>query len=55
MKKRELMKALEGYHEDTVVICKDESGCWDNIESVVPDGSNAAIVFGGGSPFSDEQ
>ena len=54
MTKAELIKALEQFDEDAVVICMDESGGWDNINSVVADGSGIAIVFGGGSPFSDE-
>ena len=54
MTKKELLKALENYRDDACVICRDESGGWDNIIEVVPDGCSIAIVFGGGSPFSDE-
>lgn len=54
MTKNELIEALDGYREDAIVICKDDEGCWDNILRVEPDGCSAAIVFGGGSPFSDE-
>lgn len=52
--KKELIKMLEPYNEDDVVICSDESGGWDNIQRVTKDGSCVVIVFGGGSPFSDE-
>lgn len=52
--KKELLAMLVGYDEDAVVICMDENGVWDNIQEVKRDGSSIAIVFGGGSPFSDE-
>ncbi len=51
---KDLIASLVIYHEDAIVICKDDNDCWDNIERVVQDGSCVAIVFGGGSPFSDE-
>ena len=54
MTKRELIKAMEGMDEDEVVICMDESGGWDNIQEVRDTGAIIEIVFGGGSPFSDE-
>lgn len=54
MTKKELIDSLIQFSEDAVVICKDDSGCWDNIERVEADGSSVAIVFGGGPPFSDE-
>ena len=52
--KKELIAMLEDYDDDTVIICMDENGGWDNIIDVERDGSAIAIVFGGGSPFSDE-
>jgi hypothetical protein len=52
MTKKELIKALEQIDDDRVIVCMDESGGWDNIEEV--DIEKAAIIFGGGSPFSDE-
>ena len=53
--KKEVIDMLEEYDDDAVVICKDASGGgWDNIEDVKQDGSSIAIIFGGGSPFSDE-
>jgi len=52
--KKELIDMLEEYDDDAVVICKDASGSWDNIKDVKQDGSSIAIIFGGGSPFSDE-
>jgi len=52
--KKELIDMLEEYDDDAVVICKDASGGWDNIKDVKQDGSSIAIIFGGGSPFSDE-
>ena len=54
MTKKELITLLDGYGEDVVIICKSSFGGWDNIILVEPDGSAVAIVFGGGSPFSDE-
>ena len=54
MTKRELIKELEPFGNDDIVVCKDLNGGWDNIEKVEQDGSSVAIVFGGGSPFSDE-
>lgn len=50
---KELRAALSKCDDDAVVICMDENGGWDNIETV----ETAAIVrirFGGGSPFSGE-
>lgn len=55
MTKKELLKELEQYGDDSVVVCISEDGAWDNTEKVEPFGSNIAIVFGGGSPFSDER
>lgn len=52
--KKELIKMLEPYDDDSIVIVMDDVGGWDNIEEVKQDGSNIAIVFRGGSPFSDE-
>lgn len=57
MTKRELIKALEDADigDDEVIVCADFQGGWDNIEKV---GLSAigmcAVIFGGGSPFSDE-
>lgn len=56
MTKAELIEALEMYFEDDeVVVCANENDCWDNIERVGRVSGTAAIFFGGGSPFSDEQ
>jgi len=55
MTKKELNKALENFDDDSVVICMDDNGGWDNIERVCSNGSSIAIVFGGGSPFSSDQ
>jgi len=53
--KRELIKMLDEYDDDDGVVCMDEDGGWDNIIEVrKSDGGVIAIVFGGGSPFSDE-
>jgi len=52
--KRELIKMLDQYDDDDGVVCMDEDGGWDNIIEVKKDGGVIAIVFGGGSPFSDE-
>lgn len=58
MTKKELLKALEQFGDDEVIVCADESGTWDNIEEVRRIGNRQkgtpAIVWGGGSPFSDE-
>ena len=53
--KKELLKMLEEFDDDAVVVCVDSAGGWDNIERVVSWGSSIAINFGGGSPFTDEQ
>ena len=52
--KKELLKMLEPFDDDAIVICMDNLGGWDNIEKVEADGSQVAIKFGGGSPFIDE-
>jgi hypothetical protein len=54
MNVKQLKEALEKYDEYSIVVCMDEHGGWDNIEYVVQEGGQVAIVFGGGSPFSDE-
>ena len=53
--KKELIKLLnDNFEDDDVIVVMDDAGGWDNIEDVGKvDGMNA-IVFGGGSPFSDE-
>lgn len=53
--KKELIKALDEFDEDDVVICMDEKGGWDNILEVKQNGSSIAIVFGGGSPFENDR
>lgn len=55
MLKSQLVKLLEKFDDDDVVVCMDINGGWDNIEEVKDTGSGPAIVFGGGSPFSDER
>jgi len=56
MTKRELIRALRDIEDDEVVVCADKNGGWDNIEKVERlNGTTPAIVFGGGSPFSDER
>ena len=54
MNKKELIKALEPFDDDIIVVCSDEDGGWDNIQKVFKAGSVVYIEFGGGSPFSDE-
>ncbi|MHB8871255.1 MAG: hypothetical protein ACYC5G_02230 [Candidatus Doudnabacteria bacterium] len=54
MTKKELIKALELFDDDSCVVCMDENRGWDNIQDVKMDGSSISIIFGGGSPFSDE-
>ena len=54
MTKKELIKALNDFDDDDIVICMDFEGCWDNIETVKKWNHDICIVFGGGSPFSDE-
>jgi len=51
----ELLDAMAEGHADDVVVCMDEQGGWDNVSHLKKDGSVFAIVFGGGSPFSDER
>lgn len=55
MTKSELIKSLKQFNDDDCVICVDSHGGWDNIEKITKKGSNIAIHFGGGSPFSDER
>lgn len=52
--KRELIKMLEPFDDDDIVVCMDEDGGWDNIEEVKKANGTINIVFGGGSPFSDD-
>lgn len=54
MTKSELLKALDKYDNEDIVVCMDESGGWDNIQEVKGTQGVVAIVFGGGSPFSDD-
>ena len=51
---KDLISTLKKFPGDNVVICIDESGSWDNILKVEKHGATIEIVFGGGSPFSDE-
>lgn len=55
MTKKELIKALEPVDDYGVIVCEDENGGWDNIQKVLIRGSGCSIIFGGGSPFSDEK
>lgn len=55
MTKHELLKCLASVDDDTVIVCQDEQGGWDNIVKIIPVGSSVAIVFGGGSPFSSDK
>ena len=54
MTKKELIEALKDFDDDDIVICMDFQGAWDNIEKVKKWNYDICIVFGGGSPFSDE-
>ena len=54
MTKAELIESLEGIDDDDVIVCADEDGGWDNIIRIGLVGGTPAIIFGGGSPFSDE-
>lgn len=54
MTKAELIKSLEDIDDDDVIVCADENGGWDNIIEIGKVGETPAIIFGGGSPFSDE-
>jgi len=54
MTKKELIKAMDHIEDDEVIVCADEKGGWDNIIEVGKVGETPAIIFGGGSPFSDE-
>ncbi len=54
MTKKELIKELERFDDDACVVCMDDDGGWDNISEVDEWGASIAIIFGGGSPFSDE-
>ncbi len=52
--KKELIKMLEEFDDDDIVVCMDENGRWDNVEEVKKFGGCINIIFGGGSPFGDE-
>ena len=52
--KKELLKMLDHFDDDEIVVCMDEGGGWDNIEHVGKRDGILSITFGGGSPFSDE-
>lgn len=55
MTRTELIESLVfSFDEDEVIVISDEKGGWDNIQEVTRVDGFAAIVFGGGSPFSDE-
>ncbi len=48
-----LIEELQKLPQDDVIVCGDKGGGWDNIEEVRSSPS-PIIIFGGGSPFSDE-
>ena len=52
--KKELIKMLEEFDDDDVIVCVDDFGGWDNINEVTKSGGVIFLNFGGGSPFSDE-
>jgi hypothetical protein len=52
MTKNELIQALSPIDGDSVIVCMGEDGGWDNIEEVSVEQN--AIIFGGGSPFTDD-
>lgn len=54
MTKSELIKALTPYGDDEVIVCAGEDLAWDNIIQVTRINGTPTIIFGGGSPFSDE-
>ena len=54
MTKAGLLKALENTPDDEIIVVQGREGGWDNIEEVKQQGGTTAIIFGGGSPFSDE-
>lgn len=55
MTKAQLIEALNKIaDDDDILVCADEEGGWDNIIEVRVVNGMKAIVFGGGSPFSDE-
>lgn len=54
MTKKELIKAMDHIEDDEVIVCADENGGWDNIKKIGKVNGSPAIIFGGGSPFSDE-
>ena len=54
MTQKELVRALDPFNDDAVIVCADENNGWDNIIQVKIINNMPSIVFGGGSPFSDE-
>jgi len=54
MTKKELINAMDHIENDEVIVCADGNGGWNNIKKIGKAGETPAIIFGGGSPFSDE-
>ncbi len=50
----QLIEVLKEMPQENVAICQGEDGGWGNIKGVRVDGLIVRIIFGGGSPFSDE-
>lgn len=50
----QLIEKLKEFDPDDIAVCEDSTGGWDNIETVYQGGCVVNIVWGGGSPFSDE-
>jgi hypothetical protein len=55
MTKKELIKALEEVPEDTVIICRDEQGGWNNINNVWYDGGTCSIEYGDDLIFTSDK
>tara|TARA_R110000822_G_scaffold254332_3_gene380638 strand:+ start:5288 stop:5455 length:168 start_codon:yes stop_codon:yes gene_type:complete len=51
----QLIEVLKEMPQESVAVCQDLDGGWDNITGVRVNGSTVNIIFGGGSPFSDEK
>ena len=53
--KKELIKKLNIFDDEQIIIVMDQNGGWDNIIDIENNERLIVIKFGGGSPFSDER
>ena len=51
---KQLKEILDQYDDYDIVVCMDEDGGWDNVQTVEKSGGSVNIIWGGGSPFTSE-